>query len=228
MAQRHRGPGKIKRVPSVEDRLKEIWQRAVCATDDATFERLTRLYEKIRLADRPKAPVGRPATGPQPGTQKFERDARQQANSDAKEAARKAYTSEQAAKVPLTPAVSPYAPTALETGLLGIVPEHTTKADALKQAAMDKPILDEFDNRSEQERRAASRAVSERYLRESGLVSHVPVESPVLPQPLPPPPSAPNENTDTRPPIQPSPAKASPIVGVWTPEMLALRDRARK
>ena len=197
---------RVRSVPSKASVLKSIWQRAERAkgTELGTelYIELVKLYEKVRLADKPKRPVG-----PQPDSQKGRRDAAQQAKSDAKAAARAAFGKGLA--VPeLSTHLSP-----------------STASDSAQSAQQAIPAQPESDAAAKKQ----SRQKSVEYLAACGVLhvekAAIPVQ-PICIDATPPP--APNENTDTRPPIQPSPAKASPIVGVWTPEMLALRDRARK
>jgi hypothetical protein len=193
---------RIRSVPSKASVLKSIWQRAERAKDTPLYIELVKLFEKVRLADRPPRP-----RGTQPDSQKGRRDAQQQAKSDAKAAARAAFGKGLA--VPeLSTHLSP-----------------STASDSAQSAQQAIPAQPESDAAAKKQ----SRQKSVEYLAACGVLhvekAAIPVQ-PICIDATPPP--APNENTDTRPPIQPSPAKASPIVGVWTPEMLALRDRARK
>ena len=82
---------RIRSVPSKASVLKSIWQRAERAKDTPLYIELVKLFEKVRLADRPPRP-----RGTQPDSQKGRRDAQQQARADANTAARAAYQKERA------------------------------------------------------------------------------------------------------------------------------------
>jgi hypothetical protein len=188
--------------PSKSKMLTHIWGLALRAKDTDSFCRYIGQYLKVQNSDRPARPIGT-----QPDSQKGRRDAAQQAKSDAKAAARAAFGKGLA--VPeLSTHLSP-----------------STASDSALCAQQAIPAQPESDAAAKKQ----SRQKSVEYLAACGVLhvekAAIPVQ-PICIDATPPP--APNENTDTRAPIQPSPAKASPIVGVWTPEMLALRDRARK
>jgi hypothetical protein len=192
---------RVRSVPSKASVLKSIWQRAERAkgTELGTelYIELVKLYEKVRLADKPKRPVG-----PQPDSQKGRRDAAQQAKSDAKAAARAAFGKGLA--VPeLSTHLSP-----------------STASDSAQSAQQAIPAQPESDAAA----RERSRLESIRYLTACGVLHghegaarESAVRVSVHPIPIDAaPPSVPNENTDIRPPE--APKAPNTTVAVISPE----------
>jgi hypothetical protein len=202
---------RVRSVPSKASVLKSIWQRAERAkgTELGTelYIELVKLYEKVRLADKPKRPVG-----PQRDSQKGQRDAAQQAKSDAKAAARAAFGKGLAVPELSThqsPSTGPQEPVAQPEPPLP--PEDRIDRDARKQAESDAA-------------RERGRLESIRYLTACGVLHghegaarEPAVRVSVHPIPIDAaPPSVPNENTDIRPPE--APKAPNTTVAVISPE----------
>jgi hypothetical protein len=167
---------------------------AAARGDDRLLLDLSKAYDSAVKVRQPKAAVGRPAIGTQPGTQKWLRDRKQDAVSVAKEQARKAWADSQALE-PIPTPPSPQPPVAAPA-------PHPQETDS--------------------EMRARNRAASAAYLKASGIVPvyESATESVAIPSPLPRASCAPLSQPVTVDPVTVTDPQA--VVGTATPEMLRM------